>query len=296
MHFVYHPGYDLNIGAHVFPAQKFRLIREALLSQRLASASDFLLPAAATPEQLELAHDPIWIDKLTHGYLSGSDVQRLEIPYSPQMARAFFLAAGGTILAARTALQEGISYNIGGGFHHAFRGHGEGFCAINDIAVGIRTLQEEGLAGRAMVIDCDVHHGNGTAAIFAGDESVFTISIQQFHNYPAQKPPSDLDVHLEDGVADDEYLAALSGAIQKPLQTFEPHLVVYVAGADPYEDDQLGGLSLSIEGLLRRDKLVISSARRAGAGVAIVLAGGYARNVADTVAIHVNTARAALGL
>jgi acetoin utilization deacetylase AcuC-like enzyme len=296
MHFVYHPGYDLNIGAHVFPAQKFRLTRESLLNQHLAIAPDFLLPAQATQEQLELAHDPIWIDKMTHGYLTASDVQRLEIPYSPQMAKAFLLAAGGTILAARTAMREGISYNIGGGFHHAFRGHGEGFCAINDIAVGIRTLQNEGLVGRAMVIDCDVHHGNGTAAIFAGDDSVFTISIQQLRNYPAQKPPSDVDVHLDDGVADDEYLAALSGAIDQPLRTFAPRLVVYVAGADPYEDDQLGGLSLSIEGLARRDKLVITSAREAGAAVAIVLAGGYARKVEDTVAIHVNTARVALGL
>ncbi len=294
MHFVYHTGYDLNIGAHVFPAQKFRLIREALLQERLAVESDFLRPEPATRAQLELAHDPQWIDKLENGTLTRHDVQRLEIPYSRQMADAFFLAAGGSILAARTSLRERVCYNIGGGFHHAFRGHGEGFCAINDIAVAIRTLQRERLIEKAMVVDCDVHHGNGTASIFAGDHSVFTLSVQQFNNYPAIKPSSDRDVHLEDAVGDDEYLEALNTALVESFAAFRPELVVYVAGADPYGEDQLGGLDLTMRGLQRRDELVLQTARARGASVTVVLAGGYARKVADTVAIHVNTARAAM--
>jgi acetoin utilization deacetylase AcuC-like enzyme len=209
------------------------------------------------------------------------------------MARAFCLAAGGTTLAARLALEQGVAYNVGGGFHHAFPDHGEGFCAINDIAVGIRTLQREGKITRAMVVDCDNHHGNGTAAIFAGDPTVFTLSIHQYNNYPAQKPPSSVDVHLSDGVNDEEYLERLSAAYRFPLHGFHPELLVYVAGADPYREDQLGGLSLTLEGLKRRDRLVIETALREGTAVAIVLAGGYAVHLEDTVTIHANTAKVA---
>lgn len=293
MHFIYHPAYDLNLGSHVFPSQKFSLIRQALLEDGVAAESDFLQPEEANAAQLELAHDRAWIRKLATGTLSQLEILRLEIPYSREMARAFFLAAGGTILAARTAWKEGVCYNAGGGFHHAFREHGEGFCAINDIAVAIRVVQQDGLIRKAMVIDCDVHHGNGTAAIFAGDPSVFTISAQQLNNYPLEKPPSNVDLHLEDGVGDEEYLDVLESGITGPLWTYQPELVVYVAGADPFEDDQLGGLSLSMEGLSRRDEFVIGSARESGAAVTVVLAGGYARRVEDTVAIHVNTARIA---
>ena len=209
------------------------------------------------------------------------------------MAEAFFLAAGGTTLAARQALECGIGFNLGGGFHHAFADHGEGFCAINDMAVAVRRLQRDGLIGRAMVVDCDVHHGNGTAAIFAGDSSVFTLSIHQFNNYPSEKPPSSLDIHLADGVGDAEYLNRLEHAYRAALALFKPEFVMYVAGADPYREDQLGGLLLTFNGLKDRDRLVLGEALRRGIPAAVVLAGGYAESVEDTITIHANTAAAA---
>jgi acetoin utilization deacetylase AcuC-like enzyme len=292
-HLVYHEGYDLNLGSHVFPSQKFRLIRERLLAEDFAAPEDFVAPEPSPDEDLLLVHESGWVERLKTGALSYEEILQLEIPYSPEMARAFCLAAGGTTLAARLALEQGVAYNVGGGFHHAFRDHGEGFCAINDIAVGIRKLQREGEITRAMVVDCDNHHGNGTAAIFAGDPTVFTLSIHQYNNYPARKPPSTVDVHLSDGVSDEEYLERLSAAYRFPLHGFHPELLVYVAGADPYYEDQLGGLSLTLEGLKRRDRLVIETALRDGTAVAIVLAGGYAVHLEDTVTIHANTAKVA---
>jgi acetoin utilization deacetylase AcuC-like enzyme len=292
-HLVYHEGYDLNLGPHVFPSQKFRLIRDRLLEEGFAAPEDFVAPEPASDENLLLVHERGWIERLEHGRLGYEELLRLEIPYSPEMVRAFFLAAGGTTLAGRLALREGVSYNVGGGFHHAFPDHGEGFCAINDIAVAIRTLQRDGAIARAMVVDCDNHHGNGTAAIFAGDPTVFTLSIHQYNNYPAPKPPSSVDIHLSDGVGDEEYLERLSAAYRFPVHGFHADLVVYVAGADPYFEDQLGGLGLTMEGLERRDRLVIETALREGTAVAIVLAGGYAVKVEDTVTIHTNTAKVA---
>ncbi len=293
MRIVYHEGYDLNLGAHVFPAAKFRLIAEELVAEGTVAPEDVLRPEAASDADLLRVHDRGWIDRLKMGTLSRWELQRLEIPWSREMARGFLLAAGGSILAGRTALTDRVCFNAGGGFHHAFAGHGEGFCAINDVAVAIRALRHERLIERAMVIDCDVHHGNGTAAIFAGDASVFTISIQQLNNYPAEKPPSSLDINLEDGTGDAEYLERLADGIRGPLQEFQPQLVMYVAGADPYREDQLGGLDLSLAGLKQRDDLVIGSALECGAAVGIALAGGYARNVADTVEIQCQTARVA---
>ena len=187
-HLVYHDDYDLHLGKHVFPSQKFRLIRERLLADGFAVPEDFVAPEPASDEDLLLVHQPGWVERLKHGRLTYEEILQLEIPYSPEMVRAFCLAAGGTTLAAHLALREGVGYNVGGGFHHAFPDHGEGFCALNDIAVGIRKLQQEGKITRAMVVDCDNHHGNGTAAIFAGDPSVFTLSIHQYNNYPARKP------------------------------------------------------------------------------------------------------------
>jgi acetoin utilization deacetylase AcuC-like enzyme len=292
-HLVYHEGYDLNLGRHVFPSQKFRLVREHLLAEGFAAPEDFVAPEPAPDEDLLLVHERGWIQRLKTGRLAYEEILQLEIPYSPEMARAFCLAAGGTTLAARLALDQGVGYNIGGGFHHAFPDHGEGFCAINDIAVGIRTLQRERKITRAMVVDCDNHHGNGTAAIFAGDPTVFTLSIHQYNNYPARKPPSSVDIHLSDGVSDEEYLERLSAAYRFPLHGFHPELLVYVAGADPFYEDQLGGLSLTLEGLKRRDRLVIETALREGTAVAIVLAGGYAVHLEDTVTIHTNTAKVA---
>ncbi len=292
-HLVYHEGYDLNLGSHVFPSQKFRMIRDRLLAEAFAAPEDFVAPEPAPDEDLLLVHERGWIQRLKTGRLSYEEILQLEIPYSPEMARAFVLAAGGTTLAARMALEQGVAYNVGGVFHHAFPDHGEGFCAINDIAVGIRKLQREGKIARAMVVDCDNHHGNGTAAIFAGDPSVFTLSIHQYNNYPARKPPSSVDIHLSDGVNDEEYLERLSAAYRFPVHGFHPELLVYVAGADPYLEDQLGGLSLTLDGLKRRDRLVIETALREGTAVAIVLAGGYAVRVEDTVTIHCNTAKVA---
>ncbi len=257
---VYHERYDLNLGEHVFPSQKFRWLRDRLLHTRFASLEDFVAPEPATDDDVRLVHDAAYVDKLRSGTLSYQDILRLEIPYSRQMVEAFWLAAGGSILAARLALQDGIGFNIGGGFHHAFPGHGEGFCAINDIAIAVRRLQADGIIKRAMVVDCDVHHGNGTAAVFAGDSSVFTLSIHQFNNYPSEKPLSSLDIHLSDGIGDSEYLHRLANGYRAALIMFKPELVMYVAGADPYREDQLGGLSLTFEGLMERDRLVIRTA------------------------------------
>ena len=293
---VYHDGYDLRLGDHVFPSQKFRYIRDRLLGDRFATAEDFVQPEPASDAEILAVHEPGWVKRLQTGTLSYQEIMQLEVPYSRELVEAYWLAAGGTTLAARLALEQGIGFNVGGGFHHAFRGHGEGFCAINDIAVAIRSLQHGGgdhVIQRAMVVDCDVHQGNGTAGIFAGDASVFTLSIHQFNNYPSEKPPSSLDIHLPDGVGDEEYLHRLGNGYRTAMNMFRPELLIYVAGADPYCEDQLGGLSLSLEGLRERDRLVIWTALHSHIPVAIVLAGGYAMNVQDTVTIHANTARVA---
>jgi acetoin utilization deacetylase AcuC-like enzyme len=263
-----------------------------LIRDRLAAEGcDFLTPEPAAEEDLLLVHGQGWITRLKQGTLHEGELQRLEIPWSQKMADAFCLAAGGTTLAARCALRDRAAFNIGGGFHHAFPNHGEGFCAIHDVAVAIRKLQQEKVIERALVVDVDVHQGNGTAAIFAGDESVFTLSIHQFNNYPQYKPPSDIDVHLEDGVGDEEYLHLLDRAVERALTRFEPDLLMYVAGADPYQEDQLGGLALTIDGLAERDRLVFSIAKHRELPVCVTLAGGYARRVEDTVTIHTNTAK-----
>lgn len=290
---VYHPAYDLNLGKHVFPSQKYRLIHDRLIADGFAGPDDFQEPAPATDEQVLLVHEAGWVERLKAGTLSTAELLRLEIPYSRQVIEGFWLATGGTITAARNALRGRIGFNIGGGFHHAFQGHGEGFCAINDVAIAIRTLQQEGVASRAMVVDCDVHHGNGTAAIFAGDNSVLTLSIHHFDNYPSEKPPSVIDIHLRTGTGDQEYLERLGQACRVAMQGFQPDIVFYLAGADPYQHDQLGGLSLTMQGLQERDGLVLEIAKAQNIPVAIVLAGGYAADVQDTVAIHCNTARAA---
>jgi acetoin utilization deacetylase AcuC-like enzyme len=290
---IYHPGYDLNIGAHVFPSQKFRLIAETLLKEGIAAPGDFLQPAVASDEDILRVHTAEWVHKLKTGTLSASEAMMLEVPYSQELVEAVWLAAGGTILAAQCALRDGFGCNIGGGFHHAHAAHGEGFCAIHDVAVAIRRLQADGAIGKAMVVDTDVHHGNGTAHIFRDDPSVFTLSIHQLNNYPGYKPPSTVDLNLDDRVEDDEYLEILLPAVTKGLEEFRPEMVFYVGGADPYCEDQLGGLSLSKKGLLDRDRRVFLEARSRGIPVTTTLAGGYARRVEDTVRIHVNTMLAA---
>ena len=302
---IYSDEYFLPIGSHVFPAEKYRRVRDRLLNTKVAEASDFVAPRPATDEDILLVHTPRYVEKLKTGTLSAQEELAMEIPYSPELVRAFWLAAGGSMVAADCALNDGVAINIGGGFHHAFPDHGEGFCMINDIAVAIRQMQRDEKIRTAMTIDCDVHQGNGTAAVFApafvpdmvrtrrAPSDVFTISLHQQNNYPAFKPPSSLDMNLPDGVGDAEYLACLGSAINLGLSKFKPELICYVAGADPYVDDQLGGLSLTIEGLKHRDALVFQRAKAEGIPVMVTFAGGYAHKLEDTVTIHSNTIVAA---
>jgi acetoin utilization deacetylase AcuC-like enzyme len=290
---VYHSRYDLNLGAHVFPSQKFKMVHDALLEEGLADEGDFVEPQSAADEDVLHVHTPAYVQKLQTDSLTLSERMKLEIPVSESTVQAFWLAAGGSILAGRKALEDGFAANLSGGFHHAYPGHGEGFCMLHDVAIAIRTLQAKGDIRTAMTVDTDVHHGNGTAAIFANDASVFTLSIHQENNYPMPKPPSDQDIGLEDGTGDAEYLDALEKGLIHSLKTMTPDLIFYVGGADPYREDQLGGLALTMEGLHKRDRLVFEHARRRGIPVASTMAGGYARRVADTVRIHVNTIVAA---
>jgi len=322
---VYSDDYFLPIGSHVFPAEKYKRIHDRLLESGVADASDFVTPSPASDQDVLLVHTPQYVHKLKTGTLTALEELELEIPYSPALVRAFWLAAGGSILAADHALDDGVSISIGGGFHHAFPGHGEGFCMIHDVAVAIRCMQRDGQIRTAMTVDCDVHQGNGTAVIFSGPrvpseptsptfasvltserpappgtrprsrhpEDVFTISLHQLNNYPAFKPPSSLDLNLPDGIGDDEYLACLGNALSMGLSKFKPDLICYLAGADPYREDQLGGLSLTIEGLKERDALMFRTAKTEGIPVMVTYAGGYARKVEDTVTIHCNTVVAA---
>jgi acetoin utilization deacetylase AcuC-like enzyme len=290
---VYHPRYDLDIGPHVFPSQKFKMVRDALLEEGLADESDFLEPGPAADDDVLRVHTPAYVQKLQTDSLTLSERMKLEIPVSESTVKAFWLAAGGSILAGQQALRDGFGANLSGGFHHAYPGHGEGFCMLHDVAIAIRTLQARGGIRTAMTVDTDVHHGNGTAAIFANDASVFTLSIHQENNYPMPKPPSDQDIGLDDGTRDAEYLEALEEGLIHSLKTMTPDLIFYVGGADPYREDQLGGLALTMEGLQKRDQLVFEHARRRGIPVASTMAGGYARRVADTARIHINTIVAA---
>lgn len=310
---IYSDGYYLPIGAHVFPAAKYRLIRQRLLETKVAAEADFVEPQPASDDDIRLVHTNEYVAKLRSGTLSPMEEMQLEVPYSKELVAAFWLAAGGSILAAEHALADGVAINIGGGFHHAFPDHGEGFCMIHDVAVAIRKLQQQGRIQRAMTVDCDVHHGNGTAAIFppaknvtnvlpsagpgtkpaASEQSVFTISLHQQNNYPAVKPPSAIDVNLPDGSDDSTYLHWLDNALSSGLRQFAPDLLCYIAGADPYREDQLGGLALTLEGLKERDRLVFRVAKARGIPVMVTYAGGYARNVEDTVTIHCNTVAAA---
>jgi acetoin utilization deacetylase AcuC-like enzyme len=290
---IYHERYDLNLGAHVFPSQKYHLIADKLTKDAVASREDFLRPDPASDTDILRVHTEDWVHRLKTGTLTLSDVMKLEVPYSPELVSAFWLAAGGTIAAAQSALRDGFGCNLGGGFHHAYPSHGEGFCAIHDVAVAIRRLQADGTIRKAMVVDTDVHHGNGTATIFAKQPSVFTLSIHQLNNYPAYKPPSTVDLDMPDRIEDAAYLAALLPAVRAGMDSFQPEMLFYVGGADPYRDDQLGGLSLTMDGLMARDKDVFEEARKRNIPVVTTLAGGYARRIEDTIQIHLNTILAA---
>jgi acetoin utilization deacetylase AcuC-like enzyme len=286
---VYSSRYHLDFGAHVFPTEKYRLVAARVARAGLVPGG-FVEPAPASWDDLGLVHTPSYLDALAHGTLTAEEIARLEIPCSPVVVEGFRLMTGGTITATRLALdgRDRVAVHIGGGFHHAFAGHGEGFCMINDVAVAIREAQRARRAVRAAVVDLDVHQGNGTASIFAGDPRVFTLSVHEEANYPEVKPAGSLDLGLARGTSDTDYLAALAGALPRVLEHL-PDVVFYLAGADSYADDQLGGLALSLAGLRRRDRLVFDAARSAGVATVVVLAGGYARQLEDTVAIHVAT-------
>lgn len=269
------------------------MICDRLLAEGLAGPEDFLAPGPASDEDILRVHSQDYVRKLKTGSLSYSEILRMEVPYSKELVEAVWLAAGGSILAAQRALVDGWGANIGGGFHHACPDHGEGFCVIHDVGVAIRRLQYDRAIENALVVDTDVHQGNGTAEIFGGDGTVYTLSLHQEHNYPFPKSLSTVDVNLPDGMGDEDYLAILEKSLHRAFQDFSPQILFYVAGADPYREDQLGGLKLSIEGLARRDALVCDYARRHRVPQVITLAGGYARRVEDTVRIHTGTILAA---
>jgi acetoin utilization deacetylase AcuC-like enzyme len=283
---VHHDGYFAEIGLHVFPMKKFRMIREEIVRRGIVRDDEVLTPVPATLEQVLRVHDREYVEKLTQGKMSALDEALLELPYSPGLVQASFLCAGGSILAAREALKRGGGVNLAGGFHHAFADHGEGFCVFNDAAIAIRDLQAAKEIRRAAVIDVDVHQGNGTAGIFRDDPTVYTFSIHEENNYPAIKPPSDQDVGLETGTDGATYLAALEHWVPRILDRQEPQLLAYIAGADPFEEDQLGRLRLTREDLRARDRLVLGECAKRGIPVVAFLAGGYARDVHDTVGIQ----------
>jgi acetoin utilization deacetylase AcuC-like enzyme len=290
---IYSRHYEVDLGGHVWPIAKYRLVAARLVEQGHVHRAAFLEPAAAAWDDLALVHTPEYLRKVRDGSLSEEELRTLELPWIPELVEGFRLMTGGTCQAAALALRKRVAVHLGGGLHHAFPDHGEGFCLFNDVAVAIRRLQRDGTIARAAVVDCDVHHGNGTAFVFAGDPAVFTFSIHQQQNYPAWKPASDLDIGLPDRTGDADYLARLAEALPKVIRS-RPDLVCYLAGADPFEEDQLGGLSLTLEGLRRRDRLVLDAASAAGIPIAVVLAGGYAARAEDTVEAHVNTVVEAL--
>ena len=286
--FIYSSDVYADLKGHVFPVEKYPLLADRLVKEGHLKAEDFITPAPATREELLLVHTPQYLEDLLNlRWTRGTMFS--EMPLSREIADFFVLTTGATIRACREALKGGIGYNIGGGFHHAFPDHAEGFCYLNDIAIAIRRLQQERRAARFAVIDCDLHQGNGTAVTFARDPDVFTFSIHQENLYP-MKQKSDLDIGLPAPAGDELYIDHLRREVPKIYDNHRPELVCYVAGADPYEDDQLGNLGISKAGLLERDKIVIGEAGKRGIPVFAVLAGGYARSTADVIDIHLNTA------
>ena len=291
--FVYSDAYWMvDLGNHVFPAEKYRLIYEKLL-RRGAKKENFKAPEPASDEDLLLVHSPKYLKKLKTGRLSQAEVITMELPYSAEVLDFAQLMVGGTIMAVQLALEDGLSVHIGGGFHHAFHDHGEGFCILNDVAIALRKMQQSGAFKKGMIVDCDVHQGNGTAEIFAEDETVFTFSMHQMDIYPAKKEKSMLDVGFWSDDGDKKYLDSLNSHIPRLYETFKPDVVFFLAGADPYKKDQLGGLKVTFDGLKERDSIVIQGALRLKIPVVILFAGGYAFDVADTVEIHLNTIKMA---
>lgn len=278
---------------HRFPIAKYALLRDAVLAEGVVAPAALHDPARAPIADVQRVHDAAYVDRLLRGTMPAAEQRVLGFPWSEGLVERSFRAAGGTLEAAHHALHAGIAMNLAGGTHHAFASHGEGFCVLNDVAIALRALRAEGRIRRAAVIDLDVHQGNGTHAIFAGDEATFTFSMHGRRNYPFRKVNGTLDVELEDGTGDTEYLERLAAVLPDVLARARADLVFYLAGADPHEGDTLGRLALSFDGLMRRDALVLEAARAVGVPVAIAIAGGYGRDIRDTVRVHVNTARVA---
>ena len=291
---VWCPHYEVDIGDHVFPVEKYRLIKERLEASGALSSADLRTPQPAEVEDVLRVHTQSYWTKIAEGAFTPNEERLLELPFSPELREASLLCAGGTTLAGHLAISQGRSVHLGGGFHHAFADHGEGFCLLNDVGIAAATLIEAQEVDRILIVDLDVHHGNGTASIFTNEARVFTFSIHHQWNYPALKPPGDLDIGLDDGVGDEEYMQLLREHLPGVLEEHRPQLILYLAGADPYEADQLGGLGLSFEGLRGRDEFVLNTATEAETAVAVTLAGGYAIRPSDTVAIHCGTVEAAL--
>ena len=276
---------------HRFPAEKYAMLRDRVIADGIVPAERVREPDSVADDLLRLVHTADYVDRMATGGLDAAEIRRLGLPWSPALVERSRRTVGGTIAAARHALAHGGAMNLAGGTHHAFPDHGEGFCVFNDVGVAIRLLQREGRIRRAAVIDLDVHQGNGTNAVFAGDDSVFTFSMHGARNFPFVRTPGTEDVELPDGVGDEEYLAVLGDALPRVVRAAQPDLVVYLAGADPHEGDRLGRMKLSFAGLERRDATVIALAREVGLPIAVTIAGGYGRDIADTVRVHVATAR-----
>ncbi|MGD9115021.1 MAG: histone deacetylase [Desulfobacterales bacterium] len=279
---------------HSFPKDKYFLLRKRILERWGDQTVDLQVPEPVSNKDILRAHESEYIRRLLHGELTDKEIRRVGLPWSPQIVRRARYSAGGTIAACRVALDEGVAVNLGGGTHHAFSDHGQGYCWLNDSVIASRTLRAEGLVNRVLIFDCDVHQGNGTAAILNNDPSIFTFSIHGKNNFPYRKEESDLDIELADGTDDVGYLNALEEGIVASMQKFKTDLVIYLAGADPYLDDRFGRLSLTKEGLKKRDRLVFEHCYQSGLPVAVTLGGGYAPNIQDIVDIHFQTILSAL--
>ncbi len=287
---IYSETYYVDIGDHVFPTSKYKILKKRLDSDSsLDGRFEVVTPKVATDDEVLTVHTKEYVRKLRTGTLSGEEIYAMEVPFSESLVEASFICCGGTLTASCRALEDRAAIHLGGGFHHAFPDHGEGFCVLNDVAVSVRVLQNEGVIKKALVVDCDLHQGNGTAYAFRDDASVFTFSIHQESNYPFHKPKSDMDIGLPDYTGDKRYLEHLYDKVPKIINTFKPDFILYVAGADPYKEDQLGKLALSKKGLRERDNFIYTQARNFGVSIAVTLAGGYAVDRADTVDIHFAT-------
>jgi len=275
--------------------EKYSLLRQRVLADEGTPPGSLRVPAPATDEELCRVHTTDWVERVTTGALTRDEIRRIGFPWSPGLVERSRRSVGGTLAAARAALDgDGVSVSLAGGTHHAFPDRGEGFCVFNDVAVAARAVQADGLAERVAIVDLDVHQGNGTASIFHGDASVFTLSVHGEGNYPFQKETSDLDVELADRTGDLDYLRAVRSGVAAALERSRPELVLYVSGADPHEHDRLGRLAVTLEGLRKRDEMVLRASREAGAAVAVVMSGGYGSSVHDTVSVHLSTVRTAI--